>query len=665
MAGSKYTHELFDTDTDFAIARYNPNGSLDTSFDGDGRATAGLGEFDTAYGVALQADGRIVLAGESDDFDGDSDFALARYNRDGSLDSSFDGDGKLTTGLGADDHAFTWRSRTASIRSWSVEATLVGSTTSPSPATTRTARSTPRSPATASLRPGFGGIDSAEGVAIQSDGRIVAAGWSVHSGDVDFALARFTPSGAFDSSFSGNGKLLTDFFGQDDAALAVAIQPNGRIVAAGTSGTIVSPEVIRSPFAERFALTRYHGVADNTLPGTVIDSGPSGTTTDSTPTFGFHSTEMGSTFQCTIDAGSFVSCVSPHTTAPLADGAHTFRVRAIDPVGNADPTPATRIFTIQTASFQPDGRIRLEGDAAYIGDNIYNLTGDFQTRATTARRGETRNFYVRAGARLVRFDDGAEFDLPAEYLRVLSPSAEVQGHSPEQRQTVAGKIDVTIAAVDQVGNYAVRLTFSDRHNSGIFSWPYLRKLGEERDRALVRVSSRSRGQRPEPRARGARRRVGRPTLSWGRCRLDGGVARRLVIVELRCALDRHGAAAKIGRDTVILGGGVCRQRARSVALVPRPGPHRPAFPAPTVRWSDLTATARPSSLADSSTGRAGAVATAGSSAIGADVRQRFRRQQQRTHEDKGIILRPGFRQADRHDRGRWASAAGGADARPG
>lgn len=80
---------------------------------------------------------------------------------------------------------------------------------------------------------------------------------------------------------------------------------------------------------------------------------------------------------------------------------------------------------------------------------------------------------------LVRFDDGAEFDLPAEFLRVLSPSAEVQGHSPEQRQTVAGKIDVTIAAVDQVGNYAVRLTFSDRHNSGIFTWAYLRKLGED------------------------------------------------------------------------------------------------------------------------------------------------------------------------------------------
>jgi DUF971 family protein len=65
-------------------------------------------------------------------------------------------------------------------------------------------------------------------------------------------------------------------------------------------------------------------------------------------------------------------------------------------------------------------------------------------------------------------------------LRVLSPSAEVQGHSPEQRQTVPGKRDVSIAAVDPVGNYAVRLTFSDGHNTGLFSWTYLRRLGDER-----------------------------------------------------------------------------------------------------------------------------------------------------------------------------------------
>ena len=81
----------------------------------------------------------------------------------------------------------------------------------------------------------------------------------------------------------------------------------------------------------------------------------------------------------------------------------------------------------------------------------------------------------------VRFDDGIGYDLPAEMLRVLSPSAEVQGHSAEQRQTVPGKIDVLITAVDPIGNYAVRLTFSDGHNTGLFSWTYLRRLGEERE----------------------------------------------------------------------------------------------------------------------------------------------------------------------------------------
>jgi DUF971 family protein len=82
----------------------------------------------------------------------------------------------------------------------------------------------------------------------------------------------------------------------------------------------------------------------------------------------------------------------------------------------------------------------------------------------------------------VRFDDDAEFNLPAEYLRVLSPSAEVQGHSPQQRKTVPGKKNVSITAVDPVGNYAVRLTFDDGHDTGLFSWSYLRRLGDERER---------------------------------------------------------------------------------------------------------------------------------------------------------------------------------------
>lgn len=78
----------------------------------------------------------------------------------------------------------------------------------------------------------------------------------------------------------------------------------------------------------------------------------------------------------------------------------------------------------------------------------------------------------------VTFDDGRTFDLSAELLRVTSPSAEVQGHSEAERKTVGGKRNVTILSVDPVGNYAVRLGFDDMHSTGIYSWAFLRDLGE-------------------------------------------------------------------------------------------------------------------------------------------------------------------------------------------
>ena len=79
----------------------------------------------------------------------------------------------------------------------------------------------------------------------------------------------------------------------------------------------------------------------------------------------------------------------------------------------------------------------------------------------------------------VSFDNGEAYALAAEYLRTHSPSAEVQGHSPEQRMTVSGKEKVEILKVEPVGNYAVKLVFGDMHDTGIFSWAYLRKLGQE------------------------------------------------------------------------------------------------------------------------------------------------------------------------------------------
>jgi len=81
----------------------------------------------------------------------------------------------------------------------------------------------------------------------------------------------------------------------------------------------------------------------------------------------------------------------------------------------------------------------------------------------------------------VAFDDGSRFSLPAEYLRVESPSAEVQGHGPGQRQIVAGRRHVGIMTVEPVGNYAVRLIFDDLHDTGIYSWEYLHQLGMEQE----------------------------------------------------------------------------------------------------------------------------------------------------------------------------------------
>ncbi|TPI15181.1 DUF971 domain-containing protein [Mesorhizobium sp. B4-1-3] len=81
----------------------------------------------------------------------------------------------------------------------------------------------------------------------------------------------------------------------------------------------------------------------------------------------------------------------------------------------------------------------------------------------------------------VTFPGHHSFELPAEFLRVVSPSAEVQGHSPEQRVTVPGKRNVAILKIEPVGNYAVRITFDDFHDTGIFTWNYLHTLGHEKD----------------------------------------------------------------------------------------------------------------------------------------------------------------------------------------
>jgi DUF971 family protein len=105
----------------------------------------------------------------------------------------------------------------------------------------------------------------------------------------------------------------------------------------------------------------------------------------------------------------------------------------------------------------------------------------------------------------IAFDTGERFSLPAEFLRVKSPSAEVQGHSPAERQTVPGKRDVMVIEIQPIGNYAVRLGFDDMHSTGLYSWDYFAELGRNQEKywAEYLEELKAKGLTREPRGRKA------------------------------------------------------------------------------------------------------------------------------------------------------------------
>ena len=252
-----------DGPSDFAVARYNADGSPDTSFSGDGRQVTDIGGTgdDRANGVALQADGKIVVVGAAAD-----DFAVARYNSNGSLDTSFSGDGKQTTDLGGVVTGDGANGVAIQANGKIVAVGVAGATSHASPNDFGLVRYNPNG----SLDTTFSGdgkqrtdfgfeSDEARGVAIQGDGKIVAVGGEGVEEFGDFALARYNPNGSLDTSFSGDGKQTTDFGGFDNAN-AVALDSDGRIVAAGSASVGTGRD---------FALARYNanGSLDTSFSG--------------------------------------------------------------------------------------------------------------------------------------------------------------------------------------------------------------------------------------------------------------------------------------------------------------------------------------------------------------------------------------------------------------
>lgn len=184
---------------EMALVRYDTNGALDTGFAGTGKVTVnfGLGNEEQAFGLAVQSDGKLVAAGYSQDLGGDSNFALARFNPNGTLDAGFDGDGQLTTNF-------------------------------------------------------VGSPEFARGVAVQTDGKIVAGGDAFDGIGFNIALARYNTDGSLDSGFGAGGLVTTDFAASDDQGFGVAIQGDGKIVVAGPTFDGVSAS---------FAVARYEASA--------------------------------------------------------------------------------------------------------------------------------------------------------------------------------------------------------------------------------------------------------------------------------------------------------------------------------------------------------------------------------------------------------------------
>jgi uncharacterized delta-60 repeat protein len=304
---------------EFALARYNPDGSLDTTFGANGKTTTNLTGDDVAYAVALQADGKIVAAGTSAIHDFPK-FGIARYNRDGSLDTGFGVGGKVNnsirggldwasavlvqpdnkiviagrnngstpdnffaifrynangspdTSFGTDGAATTEASFTSGATAIALQSdgkiVAAGSAATPAFksffALARYNRDGSIDLTFNGFFPGVihttftNGNDGATALAIQSDGKILAAGFAggnvFFSNCCDFAMARYKRDGRLDPAFGVDGKVVTDFFGHEDSANAIALQSDGKIVLAGVARTTTNVFALARYLVEDFAL---------------------------------------------------------------------------------------------------------------------------------------------------------------------------------------------------------------------------------------------------------------------------------------------------------------------------------------------------------------------------------------------------------------------------
>jgi uncharacterized delta-60 repeat protein len=265
IVAAGFVHVASPLDDDFAAVRYNSDGSIDNTFGSGGKVTTnfGAGSFDRCTAMAIQSDGKIVLAGYSQT-GGNRNIALLRYNTNGTLDSTFDIDGKVITDIANDE--------TCNAVAIDANGKIIVGGSVTSGTSTHSDFLIVRYNSDGSLDNTFdtdgiaftdfsGGYDFCYAVAVQPDGKIVAAGNRDGGGPLDFALARYNTDGTIDSTFGTAGRVTTDFGSAYDECHAVAIQSDGKIVAAGYTDLFFSGNNYD------FAVARYNsnGTLDNSF----------------------------------------------------------------------------------------------------------------------------------------------------------------------------------------------------------------------------------------------------------------------------------------------------------------------------------------------------------------------------------------------------------------
>jgi uncharacterized delta-60 repeat protein len=272
------TGDCIGTNTHFCLSRYLPDGSLDAGFNGTGKVIVPLGVGQaSARGIALQPDGKIVSVGNC--YNGiNYDFCLTRHLSDGLLDDSFNGTGKVISEIGdggSNDYAYSV------VLQPDGKIVVAGECSNGSGWRFCVARYLPNGSFDASFNSNgrnatqIGGIsDGARSVALQSDGKIVVTGHCYNANYSDLCLARYLPNGLLDFSFNGVGTVVTSFGGRS-VGNSVAVQPNGKVIVAGSCDAAIGTD---------FCITRYlaNGTLDVAFNGTGKVTAPFGTSENAT-----------------------------------------------------------------------------------------------------------------------------------------------------------------------------------------------------------------------------------------------------------------------------------------------------------------------------------------------------------------------------------------------